>query len=125
MDAGLTAVSKRRKRKYDKMNSVMQIYEPYVSLCGGFVSICCIFECTDAKHTSGEDISAMAAHKASTCLSLHVKQQKTWGISDTVLSERKVALFIYFRLFYSPATYPYLFFYFVFFYSSYVTLLLN
>jgi len=34
MDAGLTAVSKRRKRKDDKMNSVMQIYEPYVPLCG-------------------------------------------------------------------------------------------
>lgn len=107
----------------------MQIYEPYVSLCRGFVSICCIFECTDAKHTSGEDISAMAAHKASSCLSLHVKQQKTWGISDKIWSQSKVALFIYLlgwfyflatEIFYIPISN-----YLLIFYSSSVIILLN
>lgn len=82
MDAGLTAVSKRRKRKDDKMNSLKCRYMSHMFHCGGFVSICCIFQCTDEIHTSGEDISAMAAHKASCCLFLHVKQQTTWDIND-------------------------------------------
>jgi len=47
----------------------------------------------------------MAAHKASSCLSLHVKQQETWDISDTFLAESKVALFTYFRWFYCLATF--------------------
>ncbi len=86
MDAGLTAVSTRRKRKADKMNSLRCRYMSHMFHCvcmcgGGGGSICCIFQCTDAIHTSGEDISAMAAHKAS-WLFLNVKQQKTWCIND-------------------------------------------
>ncbi len=60
MDAGLTAVSTRRKRKADKMNSLRCRYMSHMFHCvcmvgGGGGSICCIFQCTDAIHTSGED----------------------------------------------------------------------
>lgn len=57
MDAGLTAVSKRRKTKDGKMNSLKCRYVRHMFHC------MCVGGCTDFMHTAGENLSAMAAYK--------------------------------------------------------------